>query len=202
MQKAVIYLTLGLFALGLIFMGVGVPEGFWRPVGVVALVVSLLVAAYDKWIWAWIPRSITSIPDLRGTWRGTLKSSWMNPETGESPPPIEAYFVISQTASKIRVSMMTKESGSSTITAILEADDGRAEVVGVYRNEPRAAVRHRSEIHHGGLRLRVGGPPPTTMIGEYWTDRLTRGDIEIERCSPRCATDFQTAQVICDVHTI
>ena len=197
LQKALVYFSAAVWLLVLALMGVGVPLGFWKPVGIVSLVVSVVIFAYDKWAWAWIPMKVSGVSDLRGTWRGTILSNWTDPRTGAKPAPVEAYFSIRQTASKIEVAMMTRESRSSTITAKIERCDGGLQVIGVYRNEPRPIVRDRSPIHYGGLRLSVGGPPATTLHGDYWTDRSTTGEISLTRCLPTPIDDFSTAQARC-----
>lgn len=37
----------------------------------------------------------------------------------------------------------------------------------------------RSPIHYGAVALSVRGTPAETLEGVYWTDRLTRGDIQL-----------------------
>ncbi len=193
-NKALVYVGAATWFVTLTLMGINVPEGFWRPLAIVSLVIAVLLFAYDRLLWRLIPEKWSDMPDLRGTWRGTVHSNW----SGEGASTnIEAYFVVHQTASAISVLMMTKESRSSTITAKLEKRDGTIQVVGVYRNEPSAAVRDRSPIHYGSLRLHVGGPPSTTLEGTYWTDRSTQGDLHLEFCKRDEAGDFASAQALC-----
>jgi len=52
-------------------------------------------------------------------------------------------------------------------------------VFAVYRNESKLEVRDRSPIHYGALALTVQGTPAQSLVGFYWTDRNTRGDIEL-----------------------
>jgi len=198
--RALVLFVAGVWSVTLIVMGVGVPQGFWKPLTIVAAIMSVAFWAYENHLWACIHPWLMKLPDLRGTWQGTLRSEWTDPDTGEKVPPIEAYFTIEQTASTIQVSMMTKESHSSTTTARIEKRDGVVQVIGVYRNEPHSDVRERSAIHYGGLRLRVGGPPAAVLQGDYWTDRSTTGSIAIERCTRILASDFNTAQALCAGH--
>lgn len=53
----------------------------------------------------------------------------------------------------------------------------------MYRNTPRAAVRHRSEVHHGSFKLDIGGEPVDRLEGYYWTDRNTMGEFDFDRRS-------------------
>lgn len=182
----------------LTLMGVGVPDGIWKPFGVVSLFVSGVLFIYERWAWSWVPVRISSTPDLRGTWRATLDSTWVDPKTSQKIAPIEAYFTIVQTATSLTLCMLTKESRSWTLVAKLEQVDGTNQVVGVYRSDPGALVRGRSPIHYGGLRLHVGGPP-TSLHGEYWTERGTKGEITLEFSKRTLAHDFATAQALCSV---
>jgi len=198
LQKAMLYIGVGLWALYLVVAGNQLQEGFWKPLGFVSLALTVFSAVYGKWAWSWFPlNKLSGIPDLRGTWRGHLESSWVNPETNEKSADIEAYFVIWQTASTVEVTMFTKESHSHTVVAKLELRDGIFQIVGTYRNDPGTQHRKRSQMHYGGLILRVGGPPPTTIEGDYWTDRTTSGAIHIERFSEALVSDFKTAQALC-----
>lgn len=197
LQKGLVYVSATVWMVALVLMGVGVPDKFWQPVGIVSLVVSALTFLYDRFMWAWVPEKLGGAPDLRGTWRARLLSNWIDPAAGTRADAIEAYVVIGQTASSIVVTMLTKESRSATLLARLDGKDGGTEVVGVYRNETQANVRGRSPIHFGGLRLHVGGPPSTTLGGTYWTDRATTGDLDLEFCTRERARDFSTAQALC-----
>jgi len=194
-QKVLVFMSIGVWLLAATLMGVGL-DRFWQPLGVVSIVMSAATYAYDKWLWAFFGR-VSGVPDLRGTWRGTITTKWTDPKTGVRPGPIEAYFVVVQTASDVVVTMMTAESRSSTINAKMERRDGAVEIVGMYRNEPASRVRERSPIHYGGLRLRVGGPPATSLHGDYWTDRATSGDLALEWCTATATGDYANAKALC-----
>jgi hypothetical protein len=45
-----------------------------------------------------------SRPDLRGTWKVTIASEWVDPQTNEKVPPIIAYAGVVQTQSKLQIS--------------------------------------------------------------------------------------------------
>lgn len=93
--------------------------------------------------------------------------------------------------------MMTAESQSVTETAgLLRESDGSVLVKGMYLNDPKSSVRGRSAMHNGGLILRVGGPPATVLEGHYWTDRNTKGEIELRFVGRKRAGDFGTARAL------
>src|SRR5207244_1086903 len=133
-------------------------------------------------------------PYLKGTWKGVLVSSYVDPATQKPVPPIEAYLVIRQTYSSIHLRLMTKESASESVANnIPKGEDGVYSVASVYRNTPQLAHRHRSAIHHGALIMRVEGDPVMALTGEYWTDRMTRGEMRFMEKSDTLYFDFESA---------
>lgn len=199
--RNLIYAIVGLAALtwGIVLFvsGVSVEPTWIRPF---SLVVGLVVSAFslfDRWLWKWpiLHPWLVPIPNLAGTWRGEIKSHWINPETNEHPAPIETYAAISQTYSNIRMRVMTKESASELLGATIVRDlDGNYVVTGTYRNTPDIEFRHRSPIHHGAILLEVVGRPPSALKGQYWTDRNTIGGMAMNQRVGRQLFDYATAQ--------
>jgi hypothetical protein len=107
----------------------------------------------------------------------------VDPETQERvPPDPEVYLVVRQTFWSVSATLITKESKSCSTTAVVE-DDGcqQYQLAAIYRNTPRAAVRERSQVHHGAFQLDIGGEPVDRLEGHYWTDRGTMGEFEFDR---------------------
>jgi hypothetical protein len=181
----------------LLLEGVPVTVSWIRPISAVTAILLGLLGAFDLFLWrlrllqGWFVKK----PVLRGTWAATLVSNWVNPQTGEKVAPIPAYVVIRQTFSFLSLRLFTKESRSEVLGAeVIRAQDGAYCIVGVYRNEPRLEVRHRSPIHHGAIYLHVVGSPVIRLEGHYWTDRDTNGSMELTQRNKKLADDFQTAQ--------
>lgn len=163
---------------------------------VILAIIGALVWIFYRWAWAWPGFGhVFKRPDLRGTWAGVIRSEWINPATGQKIGPIDSYLVIRQSFGAIHIRLLSAESSSITQTAALTREsDGAITLNGAYRNDPKNSIRGRSAIHHGGLVLRVGGPPPVSMSGHYWTDRNTKGELEFRLLDRRCTDDFKTAQ--------
>lgn len=162
----------------------------WDEVWPFSTVVSIVTGAstaFDRWWWKWsrFQGWFVKVPNISGTWKVIINTQWRNPETGEHPGPITCYMAVRQTYSSLSMRLMTGESTSWLIAQrIVREDDGVLYVTGVYLNRPQVGLRgrqseivhgRRSEIHHGALLLEVKGHPPTTLDGHYWTDRDTRG---------------------------
>jgi hypothetical protein len=186
-----------IWAVLLVLQGVAVTPEFFKPFGMVVGVLVLLLGAFEAFLWRipWLHPWFVNVPNVRGTWRGSLVTSWTDPSKGQPPPPIEAYVSIHQTFSSIEIRLMTDESSSSLLSGSVAATpDGTYEVSGVYRNTPRISLRDRSPIHYGAILLRVIGSPPSALDGEYWTSRGTNGEMRLgSRISDLCQ-DFAEAQ--------
>jgi hypothetical protein len=71
-------------------------------------------------------------------------------------------------------------------------DDDVYQLVGVYQNKPDVTLRgQRSEIHYGAMLLDIRGDPPTSLSGHYWTDRDTKGTIELTERTAELAASFR-----------
>jgi len=136
---------------------------------------------FTKWIWRWkfFQGWLIKIPDLQGTWKGELKSDWINPTTGQAIATIPMVLVIKQTFSTIKCTLMTKESTSYSTTADININSTSDDLYLTYNytNRPKATIRDRSAIHDGATILKIIKNPQFCLEGEYWTSRKTRGEI-------------------------
>lgn len=149
----------------------------------------LLVLIFTNWAWrlpifkGWL----VPFPDLQGTWKGTLQSTWIDPATSQKIQPKDVILVIKQTFSNISCVMYTDESNSFSNTAQINQDDdsGIFRLSYNYINRSKANVRDRSAIHDGAAILKVITEPEKSLEGEYWTSRKTTGDISVKFISKK-----------------
>ncbi|MGZ9107259.1 MAG: Cap15 family cyclic dinucleotide receptor domain-containing protein [Micavibrio sp.] len=160
-------------------------------ISIVATVITIVLIPFVESVWRHIWLAIPAFnrmifPDLNGTWEGELVSTWKNPETGLSPPPIPVTFWISQGVFSMSVRMKTGESRSYSTRCLAEADR-KARIFRLwygYDNRPDAGVSHRSARHEGAAWLELDmGSHPDQLIGQYFTQRNTTGDIRIRQVS-------------------
>jgi predicted pore-forming effector associated with SMODS systems len=153
----------------------------------VVAVYAILAVVFVKWGWRlkFFHPWLVPFPNLQGTWEGEIKSTWVNPETGQSVPPIPSTLTIRQTFSSIACVLRTAESESESTAAQLSEAEGTGVVRlhYTYANRPQAGVRHRSEMHDGAavLTLTVKQGEPQSLEGPYWTSRRTTGDMKFSR---------------------
>ncbi len=195
--SVILLLAAGIWGTMLVVEGVAVSGTWFRPFSTVVGVLLLLLVAFDLWAWrlrflqGWfVPR-----PDIRGTWRVELHTDWKDPATIEVVAPIPAYLVVRQTFSSLSLRMLTSESSSELVAAeISKAADGTYRLAAVYRNEPKLSVRDRSPIHYGAIVLDVQGDPVKDLVGYYWTDRSTRGELRSLARHVTIASSFDEAR--------
>ncbi|API59660.1 hypothetical protein BSL82_10285 [Tardibacter chloracetimidivorans] len=154
----------------------------------VTIVGTILVAVAEagwRWLWRQVPLlGRKAFPDLNGKWDGTLRSTWINPETGQPIDPIPTRITVRQRLFSTSVTLKTGESESHSTRCILERlpEIGRFRIWYSYNNDPIAQVRHRSSPHEGVAYLEFDpDASPDALVGRYYTARKTTGDIEVTR---------------------
>src|SRR5258708_6999820 len=76
----------------------------YKTVPLVVIIATLFVLY--GWRWRGFYPWLVSFPNLNGTWKGFIQTTWINPETGKTPGPIPAILTIKQ--SFIRVSCVLR----------------------------------------------------------------------------------------------
>ena len=194
---ALVWVVAIAWALALVVAGVALPPGFFKPVSGIATTMGTLVLAFDRWAWRWsIWRQwLVRRPNIGGSWLVELASNWIDPSSVQQVPAKGACLVVRQTYSSLSIRLLTDESASKLRAgAIVQEVDGEYEVLGVYLNEPDAAIRERSAIHYGAIRLSLIGSPVAAIDGHYWTDRGTRGTIKSRAHDKRLFGTFAAAR--------
>lgn len=176
----------------------------WKHLAPFTTVVGVLVGVslameFVLWRWRIFQGWLFDRPNLRGTWKVTMQSEWINPETGVKEPPITAYAAIVQTLSKLQIQLMTPESESCLLAHAIEPTPcgNRFNVSVVYANTPGVELRGvRSERHVGAAIISTHGTKykPESMTAEYWTDRKTVGRMAFEGRVPTVYSRYEDAQ--------
>ena len=163
----------------------------FRLISLVAMIISTVLAGIAsiswRYVWAWLPWiGRKTFPDLTGTWKGNLVSTWINPKTGKAVPPIPTTIWVRQGIFITSIKLRTGESASYSTRCFLEADHeaGRFRFWYSYDNTPKAEYRYRSARHEGVAWLELDiDEDPNHLVGCYYTDRKTSGDIDVCRAS-------------------
>ena len=155
--------------------------------GLVPKVVSidlLVIAAFVKWGWRFklFRGWLVPFPNLNGTWTGFIYSDWIDPQTGEKPPPIPVMLTVNQSFFHVSCVMRTSEMESSSYSEgfLIDADRQIKKVAYSYTSKPRLCLSERSIPHDGTAVFQIIEKPSLKLIGRYWTERLNKGEITLE----------------------
>lgn len=152
---------------------------------IISSVLSIIVSMAWRYVWRWFPWiGRITFPDLTGTWEGHLVSTWIDPQTEQLKPPIPTTIWVRQGIFTTSIKLRTGESTSYSTRCLLEADKdaGRYRFWYSYSNQPKAEFSYRSAKHEGVAWLELDiDTNPDRLVGTYYTDRRTIGDIDVRR---------------------
>lgn len=125
---------------------------------------------------------LVPFPNLNGTWKGEIHSTWKDPETGERPQPIPAILTIKQSFLTVSCVMRTAEMTSRSLVSnfVLDKQNQLERLIYTYDSNPIETVKERSPQHCGTMKFDIAREPENNMLaGGYWTGRKTTGTVEM-----------------------
>jgi hypothetical protein len=199
-QKIFIQVVAGIvvivFAVGIWFTGGTLNPEWLRFFSAAVFVAFIILTIWENWLWHLpLVQKFPQVPrNLRGTWKGTLESFWIDPATQSSPEKKAVYLVIRQSASTVSIVMLTNESRSKSTLARISDDKVSASLDYMYLNRPDSRFEHRSRMHHGSTSLDIIGRPAIRLQGRYWTNRDSKGELVFFERTIKFADDFLQAE--------
>lgn len=203
---AALLIAAAAWGVALFFQGTKLTWEHAAPFTTVVTVLVLVAYAMEHWLWKlkFLQGFLFDRPDIRGTWKVTIQSSWVNPETKQGIPPISAYAAVTQTASKLEIHLLTPESESCLLAHSIKPSTcaSRFEIAVAYANKPNVSLRGvRSERHVGAAVIATHGSKkykPTALEADYWTDRKTVGHMEFAERTDEILSRFLDAKAYFD----
>ncbi|HOD52809.1 MAG TPA: hypothetical protein PKJ78_22470 [Candidatus Hydrogenedentes bacterium] len=161
----------------LVWMGVGLP--WWFDTPAVVGFYGLIFKFYDLQLWrrALGPVRLSGIPDIKGTWAGTIAA--------ENWPAVPVVVWIRQSWSKIDIRLESTESRSFSTMACVNTDDSREHGLKYeFCNEPKAHSKDTMQAHRGMAWLRLSSGTDK-LNGEYFSGRGRQnvGSVELDLIS-------------------
>ena len=152
--------------------------------GLMPKVVSIdlaIVGIFIKWGWklkifrGWL----VPFPDLNGSWVGHIYSDWKKPGTDEKIPPIPVMLTINQSFFHISCVMSTSEMESFSYSEgfMIDPDRQIKRLAYSYTSNPRTNLTNRSPAHDGTTVFKIVEKPKLKLVGRYWTERLSKGEM-------------------------
>jgi hypothetical protein len=139
---------------------------------------------------------LSSIPDIRGTWVGSIKSSYQ--DGGQT----QAVIYIRQTWMRLIVRLETETSRSvSTMAALNTYEAAESGLKYEYLNEPGNFSVPTMQIHRGTTHLQIS-PDETILEGDYYTGRGRQniGSMVFQRVSRGSLTRTEALRQISQLH--
>ena len=182
-----IRIVIGLVALAMIGLttltGDSIDQQGLRWLGSVASAITLLLLAFDRWIWRWPGiRVVTELSGSRvihGTWRGTLSYA-TDGHGGAGEQPI--FMAVHQTYSavSVRCYFPSQNSESWSLTAAIDKDTHRHVLRYIYCQQATAPDRARNRPTEGACELALIGRPIEEVSGSYYAERGGKGTIRFD----------------------
>lgn len=157
----------------------------------------VVVFVFAKWIWKLriFRHWLVLTPNLNGTWRGEIRSTWEDPVTKKRPAAIPSVLTIKQSLFTLSCVIRTEEMTSRSFSAafVINDEEQREEICYSYSSVPNQTVIERSRQHAGTALLEIDeSRNPQTLCGHYWSDRKTTGQLEysfLHRQHTKCFPD-------------
>ena len=125
---------------------------------------------YSTILWKYNP--LERIPKIMGNYIGTIEYNY----NGE-PSKKEVAVSISQTLLSIKIQVTTNEITSNTIIGNLVEENNEFFLYYTYITNPKSKYSSDNPIQYGTCRLSTN--TKNKLMGVYWTNRRTIGDIEL-----------------------
>ena len=183
--RVVVALTTGSFLLvWLLHVGLAAinfsPE-WWLSVPSFAGVYSVMHWLFDRHLWrsGFLRKlGLLIVPDLNGTWRGEVNSSY-----GSEGSTASVSAKIMQRWTKLSIALETAHSRSRSFSASFRTENvPRPEIFYMYINEPKGRAPETMQMHRGTVSLELTGE---SLEGDYYTGRGRReiGTLKLTRVS-------------------
>lgn len=164
----------------------GLPATFWEaiiPFFTAVTVTGVFLLFYDKFLWRTyaVRQWIAQLPDLQGVWKVTIIPVESDDHSEQSFDTVIGYAQFDQTAFSLSVRLYTEDSRSVTLAySITEESLTQFRLVVVYENRPRVKEQARDgTIHNGSAIYEFRGYRPQKLVGKYWTEKPTWGEVEL-----------------------
>lgn len=190
-NRAALYIIVGVVILvsGLNYIVGGKQVDIWFLIDCISksvLVITIVSVIFTRYLWKYriFKDWLVKIPYLNGTWKGTLKSDWIDPNTGEQCPQIETTLSVNQSLFKLSCVMMSGEMKSFSLNCgyNINKDDQLQQLSYTYISVPKQDIQERSRIHYGAIIFDIENEQSEMKLcGNYWTGRKTSGVVELVR---------------------
>lgn len=155
-----------------------------RLISQIVTINTVIIGFFIKFLWKFkiFKGWLVPFPNLNGTWKGFIHTTWVDPITNQRPDPIPVIVTIQQSFIHISCAMRTTEMNSLSIVSDfhLDKENQIKKLYYSYDSNPLQTVKERSPQHCGTMAFNIIEEPKLKLSGEYWTGRKTTGEIVVE----------------------
>jgi hypothetical protein len=167
-----------------------VDKTWLKYVGAITSVVVVLLLIFDRWAWRWVPLAMSKRPNLQGTWKAQLHYQWPD---GAPTKTKDCFIIIRQTYSTVTVAMLFDISDSESKSAAIVDSNGQRSLWWSYLSIAHTLEQQDNPPHRGAAALVISPQPKLALVGDYWTERKTRGRLTTSGRSKQLYGDYQSA---------
>lgn len=132
---------------------------------------------YDNWLWEYNPFDKT--PKINGVYRGKIIYKYDSKYNEK-----EISLIINQSNTNIRVRVETDEITSNSVVSDIIQENENYVLYYTYVTNPRHKYSHKNPIQYGTTKFEIENGQ--LLSGKYWTDRGTKGDIDLSKSKQVC----------------
>lgn len=186
----------GIWSIVAAVFGLQFGEMVKKGLGFIPLLLVLLFTAWDLWLWRWKPLvKYSGLPDLNGTWLGVFDSQWMDDDNERHTTTGPTALVIKQTFTQLSIVLVAEKSKSYSVLAnVRHLESGEYRINYEYANTPLVKYRQKMPAHAGSAEFTIASARAGDMTGEYWTNRLSRGTLDLKWISDERVSKLEAAQ--------
>ncbi|MDR0967748.1 MAG: hypothetical protein LBL75_02865 [Rickettsiales bacterium] len=161
--------------LTLFWAAVSIFGNYIRATGLVLAIVAVVWIFFDLFIWRWFSPIIIRQYNISGKWKGKLHYNYKG-KKGQKAVNVE----IKQTFSSTKVIILSDEMHGESIVSKWFYDENK--LFYVYRTDPKSEHKDKNPVQYGGAQIKVDNKNLNKIRIEYWTDRQTKGYMELKKC--------------------
>ncbi len=139
---------------------------------------------FTKYIWKWkrLYNWLVPFPDLNGTWKGEIKSNYIDKNTQAKIGEISATLTIQQSFvyTHCLLKTATMESSSFVSQFDINKEKQQLKLVYSYGGEANLLLKDKNPTHFGTTMLNIEANGEV-LRGSYWTDRKTTGELTFRK---------------------
>lgn len=138
-------------------------------------ILSVLWFVFEKWLWRYVPPKVIRQYIICGEWSGKLYYEYKGKKGVK-----DLRLTIKQTFLRTDICIRSNEMVGKSIASKWRFDQDK--LFYIYQTDPKTEFKDANPIQYGGAQIKITPEDMTAIRIEYWTDRGTKGYMELKKC--------------------